>query len=78
MIYQTQKTTKIYIKIRQKMFLSMNYFNSTEATQLFNCQTEDNNIEDCLSCKIDIFSEIINHKQAVSIMVNKANKKIVS
>ena len=30
----------------KKMFLNMNNFNSTEARQIFYCQTEDNNIED--------------------------------
>ena len=54
----------------------MNYFNSTEARQLFNCQRED--VEDCLSRRIDLFDEMINHKQEISIVVNKANKKIVS
>ena len=41
----------------------MNYFNSTEAVQLFHCPKEDNVIDDCLSHKIDIFNEILNHKQ---------------
>ena len=52
----------------------MNYFNSTEARQLFNCQAEDN-VEDCLSRQIDIIHQIIIHKQDVSIVVNKANKQ---
>ena len=50
----------------------MNYFNSSEARQLFNCQTEDNNIEDYLSYRIDIFDEIINQKQDVSPVVAPA------
>ena len=53
----------------------MNYFDSTEAIQLFNCPKEHDSIEDCLSHQIDIFDKITNHKQKVHLMVNKANEE---
>ena len=58
---------------KKKVLNEMNYFNSTEAMLLFNCK--DDSIEDCLSRQIDIFDEIINHKQDISMVVNKANEK---
>jgi len=58
---------------KKKLFDEMNYFNSTEAILLFN--STDDSIEDCLSRRIDMFDEIINHKQDISLVVNKANNK---
>ena len=48
-----------------------NYFNSPEATILFNPQ-DDESVEDCLSRRIDLFDDILNNKVDISAIVNKA------
>ena len=48
-----------------------NYFNSPEATILFNPQ-DDESVEDCLSRRIDFFDDILNNKVDISAIVNKA------
>ena len=39
-----------------------NYFNSPEALILFNCR-DNELVDDCLSRRIDLFNDVMNHKK---------------
>ena len=54
---------KFYKKIKNKSikYIIGDYFNSSEATFLFN-PNENELVDDCLSRQIDLFDNIINNK----------------
>ena len=37
---------------------------------------DDQNVDDCLSHQIDTFDDIMNHKEDISFLVNKAKEDI--
>ena len=51
-----------------------NYFNCSEATNLFR-PWNNKSIEDCLSRYIDLLDEILNEKINISTIINKANEE---
>ena len=50
-----------------------NYFSSPEALILFNCR-DNEMVDDCLSRRIDMFDDVINHIKSIEYLVNKSSE----
>ena len=71
----TNKEDKINLPEKRKTIYDQigNYFNSLEALQLFQPKS-DESVKDCSSQRINLFDGILNNREDVSYIVNKASE----